>query len=148
MIRQLVQRAVSGAIAAAAAFVAVVFVGVTIFFALSLVLLPVGAAAITAGLFALIAVIAYLIFAGKAGGADDDDGYDDEPESLAGRVMHFVQQRPVIGIVGALAAGALLIKKPGLAALAMTAFNDSGRQDKRSGSSRGYSRSSGRNRRR
>ena len=40
MIRQFVQRAVSGAIAAGAAFVAVVFLGVTIFYALSLVLLP------------------------------------------------------------------------------------------------------------
>lgn len=145
MIRQLVHRAVSGAIAAASAFVAVIFLGATIFYALSLVLIPLGAAAITAGLFALVSIIAYLVFAGKA--VPEEDEEEDEPEGLAGRALHLLQQRPVIGIIGALAAGAVLIKKPGLAALAMTAFNDLGSQGKRQSSSRN-SRSGGNKRRR
>ena len=127
MIKALVNRLVAGAIAAAAALVAVFALGATIFYALCLVLIPLAASAATAGIFALVALIAYLVFANKAGGdSHDDDEDDDAPDSLPGRLLHMVQQRPVIGVVAALAAGAVLLRKPGLAALALTAFNDSG----------------------
>lgn len=139
MIRKLVNRMVAGAVAASAAFVAIVALGATLFYALSMVLLPLGAAAITAGVFALIAIAAYLVFANKANPDDDADDEDDEPESLPGRILHMVQQRPVVGVVAALAAGAVLLKKPGLAAMALAAFNDQGR-DKRDSRSRSKSR--------
>lgn len=136
MIRKLVNRMVSGAVAAAAAFVAVIALGATLFYGLSLVMLPVGAAAITAGVFALIAIVAYLVFANKADPDDGADDEDEEPEGMPARLLHMVQQRPVIGVVAALAAGAILLKKPALAALALSTFNDSGRdrRDKRSDS--------------
>lgn len=129
MIRQLLNRAVAVAVAAAAAFVAIVALGATIFYGLSMVLVPLGAAAVTAGLFALVAIIAFFVFSNKAAGDDEDDDEDEAPEGLPGRLLYMVQQRPVIGIVAALAAGAVLLKKPGLAALALTMFNDQGKDD-------------------
>lgn len=141
MIRHLVNRMIAGAVAAGAALVAIVALGATAFYGLSLVLTPIGAAAITAGLFAVLALIAFLVFANKIGDEDDDDYADEEPEGLPARLLHLAQQRPVIGIVVALAAGAVLLKKPGLAALALTVFNDQGREaprdrDRRSSRSR------------
>lgn len=126
MIRDLLHRAVAVAVASAAAFVAVIALGATIFYALSLVLLPLGAAAITAGLFVIIALVAFFVFAKKAAGDEEEDDYEEvEPEGIPARLLHMVQQRPVVGIVAALAAGAVILKKPGLAALALTAFNES-----------------------
>ena len=142
MIRDIINRAVAGAIAAAAAFVAIVALGATLFYALCIVLPPLGASAITAGVFVVAAGIAYLVFAGKAHGEDDDDFEEEEPETLTSRAMHLVRERPVIGIVAALAAGAVILKKPGLVALAMTAFNESQSRDSQS------DRSSGRGRKR
>lgn len=142
MIRELLNRAIAVAVAAAAAFVAVVALGAAAYYALSLVVTPLGAAAITAGLFAVIALVAFFVFARKAAGDDAEDDYDDEePEGFTARALQLVQQRPVIGIVAALTAGALILKKPGLAALAFTAFNESrGSSDQSSGKSRKSSR--------
>lgn len=126
MIRDLLNRAIAVAVAAAAAFVAIVALGATVYYGLSLVVTPLGAAAITAGLFAVTAFVTFFLFAKKAAGeSDDDDIEDEEPEGIASIALHLVQQRPVIGIVAALTAGALILKKPGLAALALTAFNES-----------------------
>ena len=126
MIKELLNRAVAVAVAAAAAFVAVVALGAAIYYLLSLVLLPLGAAAVTATVFALASIITFTVFAKKAAGDDHNDDLDDEEsDSMPARVMHLIQQRPVIGIVAALAAGAVILRKPGLAALAFTAFNES-----------------------
>lgn len=125
MIRDLLNRALAVAVAAAAAFVAVIALGATVYYALLLVLVPLAAAALTAGLFALVAFIALFVFARKASGDDEQDDEDAEPEGIPARLLHMVQQRPVIGIVAALATGAVILKKPGLAALALTAFNES-----------------------
>ena len=144
MIKKLVNRLVAGSVAAGAALVAVVALGATLFYALCLVVTPLGASAITAGVFALIAVVAYLVFANKAAGEREDDHDDDEePEGIPGRLLQMVQQRPVVGVVAALAAGAILFKKPGLAALALSAFND---HDSKSSRSRGRSHKSRRRR--
>lgn len=146
MIRGLINRVVAGAVAAAAAFVAIIALGATIFYGLCLVLIPLGAAAATAGIFAVIAGIAYMTFSKKADGDDDsDDDDEEEPDSMVGRVLHMVQQRPVVAIVAALGAGAVLLRKPGLAALALTAFNESGQKNSRSDNRR---RSGSRKRRR
>ena len=127
MIKELVNRMVAGAVAAGAVFVAIVALGAALFYALCLVVLPLGAAAITAVVFAVIGIVAYLVFANKANPQNEAEEEDDEPESLPGRLLHMVQQRPVVGVIAALAAGAILVKKPGLAAMALAAFNDSGR---------------------
>lgn len=125
MIRDILNRAVAGAVAAGAAMVAVIALGATVFYLLSLVLLPVGASAATAALFFVVAAVAYMVFANKAAGEDEEEIDEEEPEGLPARLLHLVQQRPVIGIVAALGAGAVLLRKPGLAALAMTAFQES-----------------------
>lgn len=140
MIRELVNRMVAGAVAAGAALVAIAALGATVYFALCLVLVPLAAAAITAGLFALIALTAFFVLNGRSND-DQGDDVDDEPESLPSRLMSLVQERPVLGVVAALAAGAVLLKKPGLAALAVTAFSEGTRgsrdyRDSRSSSKR------------
>lgn len=140
MIRELVNRMVAGAVAAGAALVAVVALGAAVFYALSIVLTPLGAASVTAALFALIALIAFFVFNNKAKGEEKDEEEDEEPEGLPARLMSMVQQRPVIGIVAALATGAVLLKKPGLAALALTAFNEHSRSDSKASSSRSKNR--------
>ena len=56
MFKGIVKKLVATAVVAASAFLAVVFLGVAIFYALSLTLTPLGAAAVTFGLFALVAL--------------------------------------------------------------------------------------------
>jgi len=144
MIRHLVKRMIAGAVAAGAALVTIIALGATVFYALCLVVPVMGAAAITAGLGVVLAPVAFFVFSNKNGDDEDDEDYEDmESEGLPGRLLHLVQQRPVIGIVAALAAGAVLLKKPGLAALALTVFSDQGRE-----SSKDRDRRSRRNRRR
>ena len=62
MFRGLIKRVVATAVVAASAFLAVVFMGLAIFYALSLTLTPLGAAAVTFGLVALVALIVALVF--------------------------------------------------------------------------------------
>lgn len=140
MIKELLNRVVAVAVAAAAAFVAVVALGAAVYYLLLLVLLPLGAAAVTATLFALVSIITFTVFAKKAAG-DDDDHDDEEPESVPARVLQLVQQRPIIGIVAALAAGALIVRKPGLAALAFTAFSETRDNNTRGSKQKSRSRS-------
>ncbi|UQV19571.1 hypothetical protein MU852_07430 [Brevundimonas albigilva] len=103
------------AVAAASAFLAVVFLGLAIFYALSLAMTPLGAAAATFGLFALVALVTALVF--LRGDSRDDEDEDDEPEGLLGKVIHIVRDRPVIGAVGGLGALFLLLRNPALAAI-------------------------------
>ena len=115
MFKRVIRKLVAGAVAAAAAFVAVVFLGLTIFYALSLVMTPLGAAAVTCGLFAAGALIVATAFLRKD--ADDHEDEDEEPEGLVARVVHLVRERPVIGAVGGLGALFLLLRNPALAAI-------------------------------
>jgi len=112
---------------AASAFVAIVALGATLYYALALVLPPLGAAALTAGVFALIAVIVAVVFLGAAGGLDHDDDHDEEPEGLAGRAVALFKSRPVLGVVAALAGGFIFLRNPALATMVAAAFTEKSR---------------------
>ena len=117
MLKKLLKKAVAGAIVAASAFVAVIFLGVTLYHALALIMPPLGASAATFGLFALVALVVALVFLAGAKSDDHDDDVEDEPQGLAGRVIHMVRERPILGVAGGLGALFLLLRNPALAAI-------------------------------
>lgn len=122
MFKSIVKKLVATAIVAASAFLAVVFLGVAIFYALSLTLTPLGAAAVTFGLFALVALIVALVF--LKGDKHDEADEEDEPEGLMGKIIHIVRERPVVGAVGGLGAAFLLLRNPALAAIVASMVAD------------------------
>ena len=115
MFKGIVKKLVATAVVAASVFLAVVFLGVSIFYALSLKLTPLGAAAVTFGLFALVALIVAVVF--LKGDKHDEADEEDEPEGLLGKVIHIVRERPIVGAVGGLGAAFLLLRNPALAAI-------------------------------
>lgn len=121
MFKAIVNKLVAVSVVAASAFVAVLFFGVAIFYALCLVMSPLGAAAVTFGLFAVVALAVALVF---LKGDSEDDYEEEEPEGLLGKVMHVVRERPVIGAVGGLGALFLLLRNPALAAIVATLVTD------------------------
>lgn len=122
MFKSIVKKLVATAVVAASAFLAVVFLGVAIFYALSLTLTPLGAAAVTFGLFALVALIVALVF--LKGDKHDEADEEDEPEGLMGKIIHIVRERPVVGAVGGLGAAFLLLRNPALAAIVASMVAD------------------------
>jgi Na+-transporting methylmalonyl-CoA/oxaloacetate decarboxylase gamma subunit len=130
MFKGLAKRLVAAFAAAGAALVAVIALGATIYYALALVLTPLGAAAVTAGLFALVAVVAAMAAAGKA--EPKPDPYEDEePESLATRAFHLVKQRPIIGVGAGLFAAFMLLRNPALAAMLAATITEKRHQRRR-----------------
>ena len=117
MFKGLLQKAVAGAIVAASAFMAVVFLGVAIYAALALIWPPLGAAAATFGLFAVVSIVTALVFLGGSRGGHDDDEEEDEPQGFAARAIHIVRERPILGVAGGLGALFLLLRNPALAAI-------------------------------
>lgn len=115
MFKGIVKKLVATAVVAASVFLAVVFLGLTLFYALSLKLTSLGAAAVTFGLFALVAMIVAFVF--LKGDKHDEDDEEDEPEGLLGKVIHIVRERPIVGAVGGLGAAFLLLRNPALAAI-------------------------------
>lgn len=115
MFKGIVKKLVATAVVAASVFLAVVFLGVSIFYALSLTLTPLGAAAVTFGLFALVALIVAVVF--LKGDKHDEDDEEDEAEGLLAKVIHIVRERPIVGAVGGLGAAFLLLRNPALAAI-------------------------------
>jgi len=122
MFKGIVKKLVATAVVAASVFLAVVFLGVAIFYALSLTLTPLGAAAVTFGLFALVALIVALVF--LKGDKHDDAEEEDEPEGLLGKVIHIVRERPIVGAVGGLGTAFLLLRNPALAAIVASMVAD------------------------
>lgn len=118
--RGLVKKAAAAAIAAGAGFVAIVALGATIFYALCLVFIPLGAAAITFGLFALVALIITLVY--LKGHGDDEE--DDEPVGMGQRAFALFRERPVLGAVAALAGGWIFLRNPALATMVAAAFTE------------------------
>ena len=123
MFRGIVKKAVAGAAAGAAAFVAVAALGFTLFYALRLVFVPVGAAAITFAVFAVAAGVIAAVFLKDPDGSGDEDE-DDEPQSLASRAVHLIRERPILGAVGGLGALFLLLRNPAMAAIAATMITE------------------------
>ncbi|WP_428152984.1 hypothetical protein [Brevundimonas sp.] len=122
MFKGIVKKLVATAVVAASVFLAVVFLGVSIFYALSLTLTPLGAAAVTFGLFALVALIVAVAF--LKGDKHDEADEEDEPEGLLGKVIHIVRERPIVGAVGGLGAAFLLLRNPALAAIVASMVAD------------------------
>ena len=121
----LVKKLTAAFVVAASAFVAVVALGATLFYALALVLPPLGAAAITAGFFALIAVIVALVFLNASGAShDDEDDYADDDLGLGQRAFALFRSRPILGTVAALAGGFIFLRNPALATMVAAAFTE------------------------
>ena len=120
----LVKKLTAAFVVAASAFVAIVALGATFYYALALVLPPLGAAAITAGVFALIAIVVALVFLNAAGGTDHDDEDDEEPSGLGGRAYALFRSRPILGTVAALAGGWIFLRNPALATMVAAAFTE------------------------
>ncbi len=120
----LVKKLTAAFVVAASAFVAIVALGATLYYALALVLPALGAAAITAGVFALIAIIVAVVFLNAAGMMDDEDDYEDEPQGLGGRAYALFRSRPILGTVAALAGGWIFLRNPALATMVAAAFTE------------------------
>lgn len=130
--RGLIKKLVAGFAAAGAALVAVVATGATLFYGLTLLMHPAGAAAITAGVFALISLGLFLFMAGKAdGGRDVAEQQYDEPEGLGGRAYALFRSRPILGTVAALAGGWIVLRNPALATIVAAAFTERTRGPRR-----------------
>lgn len=122
--RGLVNRLVAMAVAAGAAFVAVVATGATVYYALALALAPLGAAAITAALFLILALVVAVVFLKKAEG--DDEGEDDygHDGGLTARALTLFRNRPILAATAALAGGWIFLRNPALASLVAAAFTE------------------------
>lgn len=119
--RGLVKKAVAAAIAAGAALVATLFLGVAIFYGLAMVMPGFAAAAITFLLFSLVAAIVALVFL-RGDGADEEE--DDEPVGLGERAFMLFRERPILGTAAALAGGWIFLRNPALASLVAAAFTE------------------------
>ena len=119
----LIKKLTAAFVVAASAFVAIVALGATLYYALALVLPALGAAAITAGVFALIAIIVAVVFL-NAAGVMDDEAEEDEPEGLGGRAYALFRTRPILGTVAALAGGWIFLRNPALATMVAAAFTE------------------------
>ena len=117
--KSLIRRAVATAIAAGAAFVAILAFAAAIFYALALVTPPLAAAAITALIFAVVALLVALLFVRTAEGDEEEEEY--EPEGLCMRAVHLFKQRPILGTVAALAGGRIFLRNPALATMVAAA---------------------------
>lgn len=130
--RGLIKKLVAGFAAAGAALVAVVATGATLFYGLTLVMHPAGAAAITAGVFALISGGIFLAMSGKSdGGREAEEAEDLEPEGLGARAYALFRSRPVLGTVAALAGGWIFLRNPALATMVAAAFTERSRGSRR-----------------
>ncbi len=123
--RGLVKRVGAMAVMSACAFVVVVALGATVYYGLSLIAPPLAAAAITAALFALIALVVGMVFFNKAAG-DEDEEESHEPMGLGARAYTLFKQRPILGTVAALAGGWIFLRNPALATMVAAAFSESG----------------------
>jgi hypothetical protein len=127
--RGLVKKVAATAVVAASAFVVVVALGATLYYALALIMPELGAAALTAGAFALLALVVAMTFLKKA--SDDEAEEDEEPEGLGARAYHLFRQRPMLGTVAALAGGWIFLRNPALATMVAAAFTEKSRTRRR-----------------
>ena len=119
--RGLVKKAAAAAVVAACAFVVIVALGATEFYALQLVLPPLAAAALTALTFAILALITALVYLGRE---ELEDEEDEEPMGLGERAFALFRQRPIMGTVAALAGGFIFLRNPALATMVAAAFTE------------------------
>lgn len=127
--KSLVRRMTAALAVAGCAFVVVVALGAAAFYALALVLPPLGAAAVTALLFAVLGLVIALVFLQRAEGDEPDE--DEEPPSLGARAYLLFRDRPVLGTVAALAGGWIFLRNPALATMVAAAFTEKSRHPRR-----------------
>lgn len=118
--RKLIGRLAAAGAVAGFAFVAVVALGATLYALLSMVLVPAGAAALTALIAAAAAGLCAWIAAGKALG----DSEPEEPVGLGQRAVELFRQRPILGAAAALAGGWIFLRNPALATMVAAAFTE------------------------
>ena len=123
--RLLVRKGIAVAFAAGAAFIAVCATGAAIFFGLCLVLVPWGAALITALLFAVIALGVVVVFLTNE--SREEEAEAAESQGLADRAVQLFSAHPVLGTVAALAGGFLVLRNPALATMAAALLADKNR---------------------
>jgi hypothetical protein len=119
--RGLVKKAIAAAAAAGAALVAVLFLGVAIFYALCMVVPSLAAAAITFLLFAFIAALIAVLF---LRGEGDEEEVEEEPSGIGERAFMLFRERPILGTVAALAGGWIFLRNPALASIVAAAFTE------------------------
>ena len=113
--RGLIVKAASLAAMTACVVVAVAAAGLAIYYALSIVLIPAGAAAITALIFAVCAALL---------GYRPEPQEEAEPEGLTDRAIQLFRTRPILGTVAGLAAGWIFLRNPALATMVAAAFTE------------------------
>lgn len=118
--RKLIVRLAAAGAVAGFALVAVVALGAMIHALLSMVLVPAGAAAVTALIAAAAAGLCAWIAAGKA----LDDSEPEEPVGLGQRAVDLFRQRPILGAAAALAGGWIFLRNPALATMVAAAFTE------------------------
>jgi hypothetical protein len=119
--RGLVKKAAAAAVVAACAFVVIVALGATEFYALCLVLPALAAAALTALTFAVLALVTALIYLARE---DEEEEEEFEPTGLGERAFALFRQRPILGAVAALAGGFIFLRNPALATMVAAAFTE------------------------
>lgn len=117
--RGLMTKAAGLAALAACVIVAVLALGFAVYAALAMVLVPAGAAAITALLFAAAAGIAGLVIAGPR-----EPEPVDEPVGIQDRIVTLFSERPILGTVAGLAAGFIFLRNPALATMVAAVMSD------------------------
>lgn len=120
----LVKKLTAAFVVAGCAFVVIVALGATLYFSLALVLQPLGAAAVTAGVFTLIALVVAVVFLNASGALEDEDDYEDEDMGLGHRAFALFRSRPILGTVAALAGGWIFLRNPALATMVAAAFTE------------------------
>lgn len=120
--RGLIVKAAGIAAVAACVFVAIVALGFAIYAGLAIWLIPAGAAAVTALIFAVAAGVTALVVLGPK-----EPEYDDEPVGVQERVVGLFRTRPILGTVAGLAAGYIFLRNPALATMVAAAFTEKAR---------------------
>ncbi|MCZ8086093.1 MAG: hypothetical protein ACK5WW_03565 [Brevundimonas sp.] len=128
--KRLVKRMAAALAVAGCAFVVIVSLGATVFYALQLLVTPLAASALTALIFAVLAGIIGAVFLGKAGGYGDPEE-DVEPLGLAARAVQLFRHRPILGVAAALAGGFIFLRNPALATMVAAAFAEQSRPSRR-----------------
>jgi len=121
--RGLMVKAAGIAAVAASVFVAIVALGFAIYAGLAIWLVPAGAAAVTALIFAVVAGVTALVVLGPK----EPDYDEDEPVGVQERVVGLFRTRPILGTVAGLAAGYIFLRNPALATMVAAAFTEKAR---------------------
>lgn len=129
ILKRVLSGAAAAGAAAAAAAVVVVALAYAIYALAKMWLVPAGAAAVTAAVFAAAMGIGAAVMASGAKGKGGGKAVkklkhpQDEPRTLLERALDTARERPVVAAAGALAAGLLALRNPALVATVIGLIN-------------------------